>query len=101
MIEFEAICEKEWGIKERTQKGYAVIICNLYYIYKGNEELFIKLGHPWEEFLYDFLPNVWGPVVKLCHLELTRSDLICKTYVRDVIKVVSRWKIEDVSIRIY
>ena len=49
MGEFEAVCEKEWGIKERTQKGYAVIICNLYYIYKRNEDTFLKLGHP----------NVW------------------------------------------
>ena len=55
-------------------------------------------GHTWEEFVDTFMPNIWGPVVKLCHLELTRSDLICKTSIRDVIKIISRWKMEDVSI---
>ena len=91
------MCETVWGVKDRTARGYALIITSLQYIYDRNVHTFIELGHPWEEFIDTYMPNIWGPVVKLCHLELTRSDLICKTFIRDVIKIISRWKMEDVS----
>ena len=94
---YEALCEDVWGVKDRTARGYAVILTCLEYIYERNITTFDRLGHSWEEFLNNYMPNIWGPVVKLCHLELTRSDVICKTYIRDVIKIISRWKMEDLS----
>ena len=40
-----------FGVKERTARGYAVVVAALRYIYDRNEEFFLSRGHPWEEFV--------------------------------------------------
>lgn len=39
-----------FGVKDRTARGYAVVIAALRFIYEHNEETFLNLGHPWTEF---------------------------------------------------
>jgi hypothetical protein len=39
------------GVKDRTARGYAVVMAALKFIYDNNEQHFIDLGHPWTEFL--------------------------------------------------
>ena len=39
-----------FGVKDRTARGYAVVIAALRFIYENNEETFLNLGHPWTEF---------------------------------------------------
>ena len=40
-----------FGVKERTARGYAVVVAALRYIYDNNEEYFLNRGHPWSEFI--------------------------------------------------
>ena len=39
------------GVKDRTARGYSVVIAALKFIYDNNTEQFIDLGHPWSEFI--------------------------------------------------
>ena len=40
-----------FGVKERTARGYAVVIAALRYLYDWNEEFFLNRSHPWTEFM--------------------------------------------------
>ena len=40
-----------FGVKDRTARGYAVIVAALRYFYDRNEEFFLSRGHPWTEFM--------------------------------------------------
>ena len=40
-----------FGVKERTARGYAVVIAALRYFYQRNEKYFLDRGHPWTEFM--------------------------------------------------
>ena len=43
-----------FGVKERTARGYAVVIAALRYLYDRNEEYFLNRSHPWTEFMEVF-----------------------------------------------
>ena len=51
IIEWEKKLMELFGVKERTTRGYAVVIAALRYMYDHNEETFLNLGHPWSEFV--------------------------------------------------
>ena len=40
-----------FGVKERTARGYAIVIAALRFIYSRNEEYFLNRNHPWSEFM--------------------------------------------------
>jgi hypothetical protein len=40
-----------FGVRDRTARGYAVIVAALRYFYDRNEEFFLSRGHPWTEFM--------------------------------------------------
>ena len=42
---------KVFGVKERTARGYAVVVAALRYIYDRNEDFFLNRGHSWDEFM--------------------------------------------------
>ena len=40
-----------FGVKERTARGYAIVIAALRFLYDRNEEYFLRRNHPWTEFM--------------------------------------------------
>ena len=40
-----------FGVKERTSRGYAIVIAALRFMYDRNEEYFLSRNHPWTEFM--------------------------------------------------
>ena len=40
-----------FGVKERTARGYAVVVAALRYFYDRNEEFFLARSHTWTEFM--------------------------------------------------
>ena len=66
LYEIEAHLENIWGLKERTARGYSIIIVAAKWIHDMNSEHFKKRGFPWDKFMTEYLIDTWGPIVKHC-----------------------------------
>ena len=72
------------GTKNRTITSYATIMIAVKYIYDKHEDIFLELGHPWEEMINDFLPGQFREAVRLSHPEISRPDLLLKNFLTNL-----------------
>ena len=85
----EAHLEDVWGVKDRTAGGYATIVLCAKWIYDHYTGHFLARNLTWENFLQTFVVDVWGPVVKLAHVELTKADVICHDFGMAAVRLMS------------
>ena len=78
--ELENVLAEIMGTKPRTITSYALIGMAVKFIYDANKDIFLELGHPWEEMVDVFLPGRFRDAVRLCHPEISRPDLLLKNY---------------------
>ena len=45
----------------------------------------------------DYLVNEWGPSVKLVHIELTKTDVICRDFAMETVKLMGNLSLPEVG----
>ena len=93
---WETHLEEVWGIKERTARGYSIIIVGAKWIYDRYESHFLTRGFSWDHFVSSFLINEWGPTVKLAHIELTNAKVICHDFAWGAVQLMSKMDLTEV-----
>ena len=43
----------------------------------------------------DYLISVWGPSVKLAHVELTKADVICNDFALEAVKLMNNLSLPE------
>ena len=95
-LEFEKKLQQIVNSQGRTVEVYALIMVAVKYIYINNKSVFEQLGHTWEEMENEFLPGIFRDFVRQCHPDISRPDLVLKTYLRDVAKILGGLSISEV-----
>ena len=89
-----------FSVKERTARGYGVVIAALRFLYDRNEQYFLARGHPWTEFFEvnvtkwtSYYTNRSQYVCGQCDFIFTRKEdrtLHKSHYTKDLIHVCSQ-----------
>ena len=93
----EVFLEEKWGVKNRTARGYAIIIVCAKWIYDRYEAHFLKRNCTWEDFLNNYVVAKWAPAVKLAHIELSKADIICHDFAMAAVKIMEDCSLAEVS----